>query len=427
MSVRTIHPARASGRMRAPPSKSYTHRALVAAFLARRATEVRDPLDSDDTGATRLGLEYLGARIRRSRSGWAVSSGPGAAGPPRGPIQCRESGTTLRLLVAVAALGSAPVAFEGAARLSVRPMAELFRALRQLGAEVHSSGRARALPCTIQGPLRPGRATLRGDVSSQFTSSLLMVLPTLSGSSTLRIRGTEVSRPYVDATCAMLSDRGVRVHRTPHGYRIPGHQRYRGGRIPVPGDASSAAYLWASAAATNGDVAVEGVPATWPQADRQILPILSEMGAHVRISASSARVSGSLVRPVTWDLTDAPDLYPLVSVLAALVPGGRSRLSGAPQLKFKESDRRRQSVRLARAVGARVTENGSRIEVVGTETPRPLHLLSLSDHRLVMSAAVAALAGPAPSRVGRAEAVSKSYPGFWSALEELSHPAEPLV
>jgi 3-phosphoshikimate 1-carboxyvinyltransferase len=420
MTVRAVHPAQIQGRVRAPPSKSYTHRACVAAFLSNRPCEVVGPLDSDDTRATRDGLRALGARVHRSRTGWRIL--PSLHGIRHRPavVWCGESGTTLRFLSAVAALGPGPVSFEGSTRLGTRPMDDLYGALRVLGASVRSPPAPRSLPCTIQGPLHAGSVAIRGDVSSQFTSALLMVLPTVAGRSRVRVRGSMVSQPYIEATRAVLRERRVRIQRTRNGFEIPGNQRYRSGRIRVPGDASSAAYLWAAAAATGGQVEVDGVPSDLPQADLAILPILSRMGAQIHRTAQRVRVRGPLSRPISVDLTDFPDLFPLVSVLAALVPRGRSRLSGAPNLEFKESDRRRESVRLARAIGARVSVYPSRVEVVGTVAPRSLNLRALGDHRLVMSAAVAALTASETSQIGAAEAVTKSYPEFWSDLGALT-------
>ncbi len=420
MSVRSLQPATAEGRLRAPPSKSYTHRALVAAFLADRPCEVAGPLNSEDTQATRDGLRVLGARIRGSRRGWKISPPSPRARAPRRAIQCRESGTTLRFLSAVSALRSTPVHFEGSRGLSMRPMGPLYGVLQDLGATVTTPSTGRGLPCTIQGPLTAGSVAIRGDVSSQFTSALLFALPTVQGESRLRILGPAVSQPYVDATCAVLDRQGVHVRRTGQGFVLPGGQRYRAVQLRVPGDASSAAYLWAAAAATGGCVEVEGIPPDLPQADLAILPILARMGAVVRRTARGIEVSGPLTEPISVNLTDAPDLFPLVSVLAALIPRRRSRLMGAPHLEFKESDRRLQSVRLARAIGATVSERRSSLEITGTSSPRPLHLTSLRDHRIVMSAAVAGLAANGPSRIGQAEAVSKSFPGFWDTLGTLT-------
>jgi 3-phosphoshikimate 1-carboxyvinyltransferase len=426
MSVCTIRPGRVSGRLRAPPSKSYTHRALVAAFLARRPCEVVRPLDSEDTRATRDGLRALGARVHRAPNGWTISPSQGNPRARHRSVSCGESGTTLRFLSAVAALGGDSVSFQGAPRLAARPMSDLFSALRELGAAVRSPADGRSLPCTVRGPLTAGEISIRGDISSQFTSALLMILPTLKGRSTLRIRGAVVSQPYVEATRAVLRDRGILVRRVHDGYVIPGSQRYRAGRIRVPGDASSAAYLWAAAAATGGSVAVDGFPTDLPQADLAILTILSKMGAHVYRASRFIRVSGPTVRGISVDLTDSPDLFPLVAVLAALVPGASSQLLGAPHLEFKESNRRAESVRLARAVGAEVSEGPARLEIKGGRVRRPLELPSLGDHRLVMSAAVAGLAGSGASHIGEVGAVAKSFPGFWDALESLT-PAGSLV
>jgi 3-phosphoshikimate 1-carboxyvinyltransferase len=423
MTVRSIHPARVHGRVRAPPSKSYTHRALVAAFLAHRRIVVKSPLDSDDTRATRDGLRVLGARVGGSPHSWTVDV-ERRGGVRRGSIRCGDSGTTLRFLTAVSALGQGPVRFTGTPRLASRPMEELYSALRDLGATVRTPSSGRGLPCTILGPIRPGRVTVGGDVSSQFTSALLMVLPTLAGDSELRIRGRPVSRPYIDATCAILRDRGIKVRRTRNGFHVPGAQRYRAGPIRVPGDASSAAYFWAAGAATGGSVEVGGIPANLPQADLAILPILSEMGAAVQRTRNGIRVTGPISSPVSVDLTDSPDLFPLVAVLGALVPGRASTLRGAPHLEFKESDRRKESIHLARALGAKVSTVGSRVRIIGAQVPRPLNDSLLGDHRLVMSAVVGALATQGISKVGRAEAVSKSFPGFWDAVRALTNGGE---
>lgn len=415
-----VRPAVADGGIAAPPSKSYTHRALVAAYLSDAPTEVVHPLVSDDTRATRDGLAALGARVRRSARGWELtrlSTRPRSRIPT---LNCRESGTTLRMLAATAALRPRKTRFTGAQSLARRPTEPLFEALRTLGADIRTPSSRSALPCTIVGPIHAGAVTIPADVSSQFASALLMVLPTLPGRSVLRLSRSVVSRPYIEATLSMLASRGVDVSSDGHVFRIPGNQVFRSGHIVVPGDASSAAYLWAAAAATGGRVRVAGIPRGLPQADLALLEILERMGAGLERTASAVTVEGPLAKPIDCDLSDSPDLVPLVAVLAALIAGGRSRLRGAPNLAYKESDRRAESGRLAAALGARVRVSSSEISVTGVSSVRPLVLPRLSDHRLVMSAAVAALAAPAPSRIGVAEAVRKSYPSFWRDLSGLT-------
>jgi 3-phosphoshikimate 1-carboxyvinyltransferase len=419
MTLRAVRPGRARGRIRAPPSKSYTHRALVAAHLARRPTAVERPLDADDTRATARALVAFGSRVVRGGRVWSVR--PSGRSPRRRRIDCGASGTTLRLAVALAAREGRATEFTGTARLGARPMEELLRALRTLGAECTATGRSGGLPLRVCGPIEGGSLALDASESSQFTSALLFVLPTCRRGSTLRLRGRIVSAPYIEATRAVLRFHGIRVHGSGSRLRLPGGQAYSGARFRVPGDASSAAYLWSAAALTGGDVRVDGLPVAWPQADLAILSILDRLGARVDRTGDSVRVRGGARRAFSVDLTDCPDLYPLAGVLAASALG-RSRLRGAAHAALKESDRRAATVRLARALGASVKLRAGGLDIVGDGRPRGFTLRGLDDHRLVMSAAVGALGADRPSRVGEAEAVAKSYPGFWSALDRLVGP-----
>lgn len=416
--IRRILPGRAQGTVHAPPSKSYTHRALVSAFLSGQRTVVNAPLDAEDTRATARGLVALGARVERRADSWVVDRLPTMRRTPA-RVDCRESGTTLRFLTAVAALGERPVRFTGRGRLPRRPMDSLFAPLRSLGAKVDPEGRRAALPFTIRGPIHAGAVSVTPKDSSQPVSALLLALASRDTGSEIRLRGRVVSEPYIDATVAWMRAEGLPLRVSPRRIVIPPGKRTYPARMDVPGDASSAAYLWAAAAVTGGRVTVQGIDRSWPQADLAILDMLGAMGARVSSARDRVTVSGRLSRGVETDLTRSPDLYPLVGVLAALVPGERSRLRGAPHLRHKESDRLRETVRLARALGAAVTQSGDSVTIIGTGNPRALHLTGLTDHRLVMSAAVAALAGPGPSWLGDAGAVRKSFPGFWNAMARI--------
>lgn len=422
--IRTVRPGRLVGTLRAPPSKSYTHRALVTAFLSNRPTRIRSPLDSEDTRATARGLCALGAEVHRGATSWTVRPG---SGPRRRPvsIDCRESGTTLRLLTAVAALGQTPVRFTGQGRLPARPMGALFDALRSLGAKVRREHPTLSLPFTVQGPIHSGTVSVSAEASSQPVSAMLLALSSLARPSHVRLGGTVVSAPYIEATTAWLGSVGATVERRGRAWIVAGGQ-YAHRPPRIPGDASSAAYLWAAGAATGGKVRVLGIDPAWPQADLAILEVLRRMGADVRRTHDAVTVGGALMHGIEADLTDSPDLYPLVGALASIVPGEMSRLIGADQVRAKESDRRRETARLVRSLGGRVGFGSRSLEVRGTSTPRPLDLVRLTDHRLVMSSAVAALAARAPSRIGDARAVRKSFPGFWVALSALRHGSKPL-
>ncbi len=420
MTVARLRPGSVSGTVAPPPSKSYTHRALIAGHFAGRAYRVERPLVAADTLATARGLLPIGSTVEIDEGRWTIRPGAPPTPSSRRTIDCGESGTTLRLLAATAAATPGSFRFLGRGRLPERPMGPLLRALRTLGTSVveEANGR-RTLPFVLQGPLHGGSVALDASESSQFTSALLLTLPTVHPSSSIRVRGNEVSRPYVDATVAVLRHHKVRVGLHPRRYTVPGGQTYRGSSFRVPGDASSAAYLWASAAVAGGPVTVRNLPSTWPQADLAILDLLEQFGAEVRRTRDGATVRTAERRPFDADLTATPDLYPLAGVLAATAPG-RTWLRGAPQVVGKESDRRASTVRLVRALGgrARATRQGLRIE--GTSRPRGFVIRGIHDHRVAMSAAVGALAADGPSSVADARSVGKSYPGFWETLMEIS-------
>ncbi len=418
MTEARLRPATVDGEAVAPPSKSYTHRFLLAAHLAGRAGRIRRPLSSDDTLRTARALRRLGSRVDLDEHLWRVC--PAEPSRIRGTptVDCGESGTTLRLVSAAAALRAQRYRFVGSGRLPRRPMGPLFEALRDLGAEVVRPAGPACLPFDLRGPIHGGEVEVAADESSQFTSALLLALPTVEPSSRLRTVGVPVSEPYVRATIAVARAQGVRVSTGSGFYRTAGGQRYRAVDATVPGDASSAAYLWASAALSHGRATVVGVPSVWPQADLAVLGLLRRYGARVTRSGGRVSVRGAARKPFRVHLTDTPDLYPLAGVLAAAAPG-RSYLLGAEHVVAKESNRRWETARLARAMGARVSEVEGGLVIDGTVRPRPVHLRDARDHRIVMSAAVAAVAADGPSEIADAAAVRKSFPGFFATFERL--------
>ncbi|MEM0129574.1 MAG: 3-phosphoshikimate 1-carboxyvinyltransferase [Thermoplasmata archaeon] len=420
---RTVVPGRAEGTVDIPGSKSYTHRFAVAAGLSRgRTVRIVRALRSTDTFATARGLRRLGARIAIAGEGWSVR-GP-ARYRLRRPvtIDCGESGTTLRLLCAAAALFDRPVTFTGRGRLPMRPLEPLTGALEGLGARVRRPRAHRSIPVTIEGPISPGALALPAADSSQPVSALMLALAAFPARSRLTLVGPVVSRPYVDATAATLRAFGARADHRGRAWGIGGPLVPPRRRLEVPPDASSAAYAWAAAAATGGSVTVRGTGSArnlrWPQADLALLGLLRRMGARVRRTPAGVRVDGPLRRPVRADLADSPDLAPLVGVLAAVVPEpGTSVLAPVRHLALKESDRAAATASLARAVGARVRMSADGTIRIRSRPPvLPFSWDGPADHRVVMSAAVGALAAGGPCRIGPAEAVSKSFPRFWSMI-----------
>ncbi|MFY9717487.1 MAG: 3-phosphoshikimate 1-carboxyvinyltransferase [Thermoplasmata archaeon] len=414
-----VSPGPVHGTVRAPPSKSYTHRALVVAHLAGRRCAVERPLRSNDTLRTVAAIRALGSVVTLGRDRWTVAPSGDRSRRRAVRIDCGESGTTLRFASALAALESRPVELRGRGRLPLRPMGALSRALRTLGATVKAPPPPRTLPMVVRGPVRGGEVEVDASESSQFVSALLLALPTAEGDSVLRLPGPPVSAPYIDATVAVMRASRVRVTQGRQRYRIPGHQIYRGRSFRVPGDASSAAYLWAAPAIAGGSVTVLGLPDAWPQADLAILGLLREFGARVQRRPRGTTVEFSERRPFRVELTDSPDLYPLAGVLAASARGV-STLVGAAHVASKESDRRAETIRLATQMGAKVRASRGGLRIEGTGDPTPLSIRGADDHRIVMSAAIGALAASGASTVGRPEAVAKSFPEFWSVLAQIA-------
>ncbi|MCI4331035.1 MAG: 3-phosphoshikimate 1-carboxyvinyltransferase [Thermoplasmata archaeon] len=413
-----ISPGVACGVVRAPSSKSYTHRALVAAFLSGRLSTIVDPLDSEDTRATARGLEALGGRVRFGESAWSIRPGLPRRRSRGTTIRCGRSGTTLRFLLSVAAREPRTIRFTGDPQLAGRPIEPLLSALERRGLSVRLPPLHRGLPLSVRGPIEAGATVLDTTLSSQFLSSLLLVLPTLAAPSRIRTRGASVSAPYVAATRSIMGLQGIHVRTRARTFDVPAPQRYRGGTIRVPGDASSAAYLWAAAAITGGDVTVHHVPARPAQADLAILEVFRHGGTRVSRTGDRVRVRGRLRGPIDIQLDDAPDLLPLLGALSAATPG-RHWIRGATHAAGKESDRRRATARLVRALGGRATLTARTLRIDGTARPRSIGHAQWDDHRMVMSAAVGALAARLPSSIGDPRTVRKSFPEFWTVFRGL--------
>lgn len=416
-----VSPGPVEGRADAPPSKSYTHRALLAALLAGGVSLVENPLWSGDTLATLEAVERLGASVE-SRGRVARLSSPGAAGLSWTPcIDAAESGTTMRLVTAVASLLDRPVLVYGRGRLHRRPVRPLLEALAGLGVRYLASGCCP--PHSVQGPARSGSTRVDAWGSSQYLSALLILGAGLPGGLEVSVERLE-SRPYVDVTVRVLEAFGARVERSGYSwFRVAGGLRAT--RYRVPGDWSSAAPLLA-AGALAGRVGVAGLDPGDPQPDRAVVEVLREAGARVRVSGSlvEAESTGRL-EAFTACIRDSPDLAPLLAALAAPACGV-SRICCADRLRLKESDRVEAVLDLLHRsrVEARLAEEpgmGLCIEVRGRcgRLPGGVAYSSHGDHRVAMAAALMGLASEKPVVVEPADVVAKSYPGFWEALRGL--------
>ncbi len=407
-----VPPARLAGSVRAIPSKSHMHRALICASLADRSTDLLCPETNRDIQATVGCLRALGAEIVE-RDGVCTVRPIASRPASRVLLDCGESGSTLRFILPLAPALGVSAAFVGRGRLAERPLSPLYEQLLAHGAALSPAG---SFPLTVDGQLVPGEYRMDGGVSSQFFTGLLLALPLLNGASNVVVEGTLASAPYVALTQAVQSAFGVVVRRdgsqisvSPQSYRSPG-------TLAVEGDWSNAAF-WLVAGALNGDVTVTGLRPDSAQGDRAILPLLLQMGADIRADGDAVTVSKSRLHGIEIDATDIPDLVPVLAVAAASAEG-ETRIVGASRLRLKESDRIRSVCGLLHALGAPCfeTPDGLRIPgggLVGGDAD------ACNDHRIAMSAAVAACACTSPVRITGAESAEKSYPAFFRDFESL--------
>ncbi len=415
----TLHTPAPHGTLRAFPSKSEAHRALICAALADAPTHIACDATNDDIDATVDCLCALGASIARTEQGFTVT--PIAHASAHAEMDVRESGSTLRFLLPVlAAFGtSARITRQG--RLPNRPLAPLDALLCAHGACITEREDG---TLEISGKLCGNDFAIAANISSQFVSGLLFALPLLGlpTDCTVSLIGQAESRPYIDMTVASLAAFGINVAERDGTLTVPAHSRYRSpGSLTVGGDWSGAAAFACMGAVGKHPITLSGLDAHSVQGDRAILSILAQMGAQIEIGQSQITVTPAPLRGVEIDASDIPDLVPVLAATAALAQG-KTHIFGAARLRLKESDRLAATTAVLRALGADVTETADGLTVVGKPTLRGGATHAFGDHRIAMAAAVASLGCQAPVILEDAQAVGKSYPTFWEQLSALSAP-----
>jgi 3-phosphoshikimate 1-carboxyvinyltransferase len=436
---RATRPVR--GKISPPPSKSITHRALIAAALCPGQTRIENPLDAEDSRLTAAALGRLGAGIRYEESCWTVDGFPGgrpgelpaagrageSAGGSRIPAQAGDdvsplrlelgnSGTSLRLLLPVAALGSSPAILDGVERLRRRPVGPLVDSLRPLGANVDYLAAEGCPPVRVQGPLNGGETILDASQSSQYLSGLLMAGPRMAAG--VRVRVTALSsEPYVELTRAVLARFGVPVERSETDrFRVAPGEPVSPGRFRVEADASGAAFLLAAGVVTGGRVCVRGVGADSLQGDRVFLDYLARMGCRTESGPDWLAAGGLPVRGVEADLNATPDLVPPLAAVALFAPGP-SRLTGIGHLRLKESDRIAALAAETAKLGARV-EQGADFLALTPSSLTGAEVSAHGDHRIAMALAIVGLVVEG-LELDDPDCVAKSYPGFFDDLSRL--------
>ena len=413
-----------SGEIKAPASKSYSHRAFIAAALAEGQSILRDPLYSEDTLATLESCEQLGALFQRYPDKCIVQGTAGYIRTPENVIDVKNSGTSVRILSSIAAI--APRAnytiFTGDESLRKRPMQDLIDALENLGVNIKSSQSNGTPPIIVKGGFEGGETDIKGDISSQFISSIIMAAPYSKKPVTLNVRGTFVSKPYVNMTLSVISKFGIdfeydTTNQPEYSSYYIEPQKYECTDYTIEGDYSSASYIIAAASMISSDITIKNLYKDSMQGDKIIVDIVQKMGANITTKENEIHIqSDGKLKAFDVDLSNAPDLLPTVAVLMAQAEG-TSKITGVEHARFKETDRVHNCAIELENVGVEVEEMKDGLIIKGKATGGMVD--SHLDHRMVMAFYVLGM------KIGNisikdATCYDVSFPNFLEVMEKIS-------
>ena len=388
-----ISPSRLSGRVSIPASKSCAHRAIICAALADGVSHISGVTFSKDIEATINAMTALGASFSIDGSNITVTGISSI--PAFADIDCNESGSTLRFVIPIAAALGADSIFRGQGRLPERPIDIYKRELGRNGIEFSTE----TMPYNIRGKLSGGRFEIEGNVSSQFITGLLFALPLCEKDSEIVLTSRLESRPYVDITLDILARFGIIITESENGFIIRGGQKYSPHDEKVEGDYSQAAFFYV-ANALGSDITIDNLSPDSVQGDKRIKDVIAES------------VRGGDIYGFSADCSDIPDLVPILSVLGAYGKE-KSVIYNAERLRIKESDRLAACADMLGRLGADITVTDDGLIMKPVNGLHGGEVSSFGDHRIVMSAAIAALRCSGDVIIHGAEAVEKSYPDFF--------------
>jgi 3-phosphoshikimate 1-carboxyvinyltransferase len=418
MELRVQAADRIEGTVNAPPSKSYTHRAFIMAFLAEGVSKIKDPLYSEDTLASLNSCQAFGSHVNQQNNYSEITGINGKPKTPENVLDIKNSGTTLRILTSVASLAEGYTVLTGDKSLRTRPMQDLIDALLPLGVSAFSTRNNGKPPIIIKGGFKGGKTYINGNVSSQYISSILMASPYAENSVDLKVKGDFISKPYVDMTLDLMEKFRVYVdyERTENSFHIE-PQIYRSKDYTVEGDYSSASYLIAAAAAINSDLTIKNLVHNSKQGDKFILDIVKDMGCEVKVKNNEVKIVGQgSLKGIGVNLQNAPDLLPTVAALGAMADG-KTKITGVEHARFKETDRIHTCAVELSKLGVSLNENKDGLTIKGG-----VHggvVKSHMDHRLAMAFYIIGL------KVGNiiiedASVYNVSFPDFPSIMKKLT-------
>ena len=413
-----IHRSEMKGRVSAPPSKSYTIRAVMCAALARGESEITYPLISDDTRASVNVLRQVGIHIHQEENRWLVRGGNFHKVDT--DLFCGDSAATLRFMATICSVIPGEHRLTAGPSLSKRPVGSLVQALRQLG--VKCSSQDDVPPVVVEGDrLTGGVIELPGNISSQFISALLLVAPFAERGVKIRLTTPLESKPFVLMTLDCLGKFGINVEfsKDLREFEVA-KQIYMPTKYKVEGDWSSASYFLALGALA-GEVEIENLNLESLQGDRIVLNFLRDMGASIKTGRDTVTAKKSGLNAIRADLSDCIDLLPTMAVLAA-VANGVSEFVGIERARIKESNRVSALREGLEAMGIAVKESSNRLTMVGSR-PKGSVIDTRGDHRIAMAFSILGLLTD-KTIINNAECVSKTFPGFWDVLKNLGSEVE---
>ncbi len=401
-----------------PGSKSYTHRIFIASALSDGICTVKNALRSDDTLLTLETLRHVGVKTEDREGHFILHGTKGMLSPCDEPIFLGNSGTSMRLLTAVTALGNGTYTLTGTDRMCERPIQDLLDGLDQMGVSARSVNGSGCPPVEVRGgDIRGGSIRLRCGISSQYLSALLLIAPYTKEGLEIIVTEGPVSKPYIDMTADVMTRLGIEVNREGYNrFHIPGKQVYKSGTYVVESDGSNASYFWAAAAITGGTVKVLDIGKDSQQGDIRFTELLEAMGCKVSREKDGLAVSGGKLSGIEADMADMPDVVPTLAIVAAFAEG-KTVIRNVAHLKAKECDRLDAVATELSKMGIDAVSTDSGLIISGGK-PGPARIDTYDDHRIAMSFAIAGLVTPGVM-IRDERCVEKSFPNFWNVFEGL--------
>lgn len=412
-----ISPTALRGRVTIPPSKSLGHRGIISAALSKGISNISNVQYSKDIIATLEIMKMLGAKIEKKDNSLVIDGTDiFSCGDKEITLQCNESGSTIRFLIPVALVREGQYVFQGKGKLVSRPLTSYYEIFDEKGIEYTTT--EGGLPLKVKGKLSSGIYKLRGDISSQFITGLLFALPLVEGDSEIVVTTELESKGYVDLTLDTLKSFGIEIENQDYKiFKIKGNQQYLPRDYYIEGDYSQGAFFLVAGAIGN-DIKCKGLRKDSLQGDMAILDILKDMGCNFEETDEYVKALPSKTKGIDIDVSQCPDLVPILAVLASMSEG-ETRILNAKRLRIKECDRLNVTAVELNKIGADITELEDSLIIRGVKEFKGGEVDSHNDHRIVMALSIAATRAKGDIIINNPMAIEKSYPNFFEDYKNL--------